>query len=58
MPRHPLPYLVAIMLGFAIALQIWPGLLHIHPIITVIVVAVIAIVVMASAILLIKEFME
>lgn len=58
MTRKPLPYLIALLVGFAIALQLWPGVLHIHPVITVIVVTVVTIVVIASAILLIKEFME
>lgn len=58
MTRKPLPYLIAIMLAHAVATSISPDMFGAHPIIRGAIIIFILGVIVASAILLIKEFME
>lgn len=58
MPRHPLPYLVAIMASFALATFISPDLFGAPPIVRGAVIVVMLVVLVISGIMLIREFMR
>ena len=58
MTRKPLPYLVAIMAAYAIVVFVWPDMFGIPSVAQGIINGAMIIVIIASGILLIKEFME
>ena len=58
MTRKPLPYLIAIMLGYSAAVTVSPDMFGAHPIVRGAIIIFMLGVIVASAILLIKEFTE
>lgn len=58
MPRHPLPYLAAIMASYAVATFISPDLFGAPPIVSGAVNAIMLVVIIVSGIMLVRDFMK